>query len=145
MLDLWRGHSLWRGHCHPMALHAGDRHLCGIKAPYRPLAWALPLAWSLPIDLWRGHSLWRGHCHPMALHAGDLHHHYHPLRAFHAKNILAPHAPSIIKSTSDWWHAHAEGFWGCFWRECLTSCVGTLPPAWAFWVSSVGIFWCKLL
>ena len=82
---------------------------------------------SLPWGVWRGHS-----------------YNYHPMRALHAKNIWALHAPGTIKYTSDWWHAHAGGFWCCFWRECLTSCVGTVPPAWAFWVSSVGIFWCKL-
>ena len=56
--------------------------------------------------------------------------------ALYAKDILALHAWGIIKSTSDWWHAHAEGFWCCLWRECLTSCVGILPLAWAFVVSS---------
>ena len=25
--------DLWRGHSHPTALHARDRHLCGIKTP----------------------------------------------------------------------------------------------------------------
>ena len=34
--------SMENGHSHPMALHARDRHLGWIKAPYRPLAWALP-------------------------------------------------------------------------------------------------------
>ena len=38
----------------------------------------------LLIDLWREHS------------------HYY---------ILALHAQDITKCTSDWWHAHAEGFW----------------------------------
>ena len=33
--------NLWRGQSHPMALHARHRHLVWIKAPYRPLAWAL--------------------------------------------------------------------------------------------------------